>query len=140
MKNCSHWQELQEADFDLDLTGFDGKEIDDLLALDDVEQANATPPLLETAVSRAGDLWLLGDHRVLYRQHAGRLCWTLPRPPPRAYGLRRACLLTPPNPSRSKILKRTYLSWSALRRSNGRSHEFSKSYAPVRKARKSPRC
>ena len=58
-------QELQESDFDLDLTGFDGKEIDDLLALDDEDQANATPPLPETAVSCTGDLWLLGDHRVL---------------------------------------------------------------------------
>ena len=58
-------QELQAADFDLDLTAFDGKEIDDLLALDDEEQGNATPPLPETAVSRTGDLWLLGDHRVL---------------------------------------------------------------------------
>jgi len=57
-------QELQEADFDLNLTGFDGKEIDDFLALDDEEQANATPPLPESAVSRPGDLWLLGQHRV----------------------------------------------------------------------------
>ena len=58
-------QDIQEADFDLTLTGFDPGEIDGLLALDDEEKANATPPLPETAVSRAGDLWLLGPHRVL---------------------------------------------------------------------------
>ena len=38
-------QELQAADFDLSLTGFDPGEIDDLLALDDEEKANAAPPL-----------------------------------------------------------------------------------------------
>jgi len=58
-------QELQESDFALNLTGFDGKEIDDLLVLDDEEKANATPPLPESPVSRLGDLWLLGQHRVL---------------------------------------------------------------------------
>src|SRR5215468_4828377 len=45
-------QEIQEADFDLNLTGFDPHEIDDLLALDDEEKANAAPPLPETPVSR----------------------------------------------------------------------------------------
>jgi DNA modification methylase len=58
-------QEIQEADFDLSLTGFDPGEIDSLLALDDNEKANATPPLPESAVSQPGDLWLLGPHRVL---------------------------------------------------------------------------
>ncbi len=59
-------QELNEADFELSLTGFDPKEIDDLL-LDpgDDDQANAAPPLPENAVSRLGDLWLCGPHRVL---------------------------------------------------------------------------
>jgi DNA modification methylase len=58
-------EEIQESDFDLSLTGFDPGEIDNLLALDDEEKANATPPLPESPVSRAGDLWLLGSHRVL---------------------------------------------------------------------------
>jgi hypothetical protein len=58
-------QEIQESDFDLSLTGFNPGEIDGLLALDDEERANATPPLPETPVSRIGDLWLLGPHRVL---------------------------------------------------------------------------
>ena len=58
-------QELKESDFDLDLTGFDPGEIDSVLALEDDERANATPPLPESAVSRPGDFWLLGPHRVL---------------------------------------------------------------------------
>jgi DNA modification methylase len=58
-------QELQEADFDLSLTGFDPGEIDSLLVLDDEERANAAPPLPEIPVSRPGDLWLLGPHRVI---------------------------------------------------------------------------
>jgi DNA modification methylase len=58
-------QDIQAADFDLTLTGFDGKELDDLLAIDDEEKANAAPPLPESPVSRPGDLWILGSHRVL---------------------------------------------------------------------------
>jgi len=59
-------QELKEADFDLDLTGFDPKEIDDLLLIpEDDDQANAVPPVPENPVSRPSDLWLCGKHRVL---------------------------------------------------------------------------
>jgi DNA modification methylase len=58
-------QEIQDADFDVSLTGFDPGEIDDLLALDDDEKADAAPPLPEAPVSRTGDLWLCGLHRVL---------------------------------------------------------------------------
>lgn len=58
-------QELQTADYDLALTGFDGKELDDLLAMDDEDKANAAPPLPESPASRLGDLWILGPHRVL---------------------------------------------------------------------------
>src|SRR5580693_5301349 len=59
-------QELNEADFDLSLTGFDPKEIDDLLlGPEDDDKANAAPPLPDNAVSRLGDLWICGRHRVL---------------------------------------------------------------------------
>jgi len=59
-------QELNEADFDLSLTGFDPKEIDDLLlAPEDHDAANAVPPVPEIPVWRTGDLWLCGKHRVL---------------------------------------------------------------------------
>jgi len=62
-------QEIQQADYDLDLTGFDGGEIDRLLLAADDEQADAVPPLPDVAVSRLGDVWLCGksarQHRVL---------------------------------------------------------------------------
>ena len=58
-------KEIQDLDIDLSLTGFDVGEIDKLLALEDEEVANAAPPLPETPVSRLGDLWQLGPHRVL---------------------------------------------------------------------------
>ena len=58
-------QELSAADFDLSLTGFDPGEIDGLLAIPDEERANAAPPLPANPVSRLGDLWICGPHRVL---------------------------------------------------------------------------
>ena len=59
-------QELKDADFDLSLTGFDPREIDALLVdPEEEEKANAAPPLPENAVSREGDLWICGPHRVL---------------------------------------------------------------------------
>src|SRR5947209_13967232 len=59
-------QELNAAEFDLSLTGFDPKEIDDLLlAPDDDDKADTAPPLPEIPVSRLGDLWICGRHRVL---------------------------------------------------------------------------
>src|SRR5262249_24769180 len=58
-------QDLNAADFDLGLTGFNPGKIDALLAIPDEERANATPPLPENPVARAGDLWICGDHRIL---------------------------------------------------------------------------
>jgi hypothetical protein len=58
-------REIQDLDIDLSLSGFDPGEIDKLLLLEDEERANATPPLPESPVSRLGDLWLCGPHRVL---------------------------------------------------------------------------
>src|SRR5258706_3304549 len=58
-------QELNAADFDLDLTGFNPKELDDLLMLPDEEKLNETPAIPEHPVSRSGDLWICGKHRVL---------------------------------------------------------------------------
>jgi hypothetical protein len=58
-------QELSAEDFDLSLTGFDPGEIDGLLAIPDDERADAAPPVPENPVSRAGDLWLCGKHRLL---------------------------------------------------------------------------
>lgn len=62
------FQELSEAYSDLSLTGFDSREIDDLLLLPNEDQReNAAPPLSSNPVSRPGDLWLCGrpPHRIL---------------------------------------------------------------------------
>lgn len=59
-------QEIQGFNFDLELTGFDAPEIEDLLApLASEEEDEAAPPLPELATSQLGDLWLLDEHRVL---------------------------------------------------------------------------
>jgi DNA modification methylase len=62
-------QELVAANFDLTLTGFDPKELDDLLLVPDATQADTAPPLPAHPVSRPGDLWLCGKgphpHRIL---------------------------------------------------------------------------
>src|SRR5262249_16876500 len=52
-------------DFDLALTGFDDREIDDFLSDPGVDdRANIVPPLPDQPVSKVGDLWLCGPHRV----------------------------------------------------------------------------
>ena len=59
---------LAEAGLDIELTGFEPAEIDSLLGdLVDPESDPADePPLLaKEPISRAGDLWLLGPHRLL---------------------------------------------------------------------------
>jgi len=63
-------QDLAACDFDLALTGFDPRELDDALASAELdEQADEVPPLPEKAVSRPDDLWLCGrrgkPHRIL---------------------------------------------------------------------------
>lgn len=58
--------ELQSLDFDLDLTGFNAIELDELLRDPLAEElADLAPPLPGSPVSRLGDLWLLGKHRVM---------------------------------------------------------------------------
>jgi DNA modification methylase len=61
---------LRDERFDLDLLGFDATELERLLALDGTEVDTAEPedevpePPREP-VTRPGDLWLLGEHRLL---------------------------------------------------------------------------
>src|SRR5207248_848293 len=57
--------ELQALNLDLNLTGFDTREIDALLLAEEdlLEQDIPEPP--ENPVTRPGDLWVLGDHRVI---------------------------------------------------------------------------
>jgi DNA modification methylase len=61
-------QELAGLDFDLNLTGFGSKEIDDLLLpAEDGDQADTVPPLPVNPVSRSGDLWLCDNRRNRHR-------------------------------------------------------------------------
>jgi len=63
-------RDLGELGYDLDLTGFESSEVDKLLAtLAEDEESEAaeeeTPAPQAIVVSRPGDLWLLGSHRLL---------------------------------------------------------------------------
>ena len=66
-------KELSEAGFDATLAGFDAKEIDDFIAslergseAAETQQAEAPiPEVPEEAVTRPGDLWLIGPHRLI---------------------------------------------------------------------------
>jgi DNA modification methylase len=61
---------LQDEHFDLALTGFDADALADLLAGEETTSEgqtddDAAPEVPETPVSRPGDVWLCGGHRVL---------------------------------------------------------------------------
>lgn len=61
---------LQGDDFDLSLTGFDADALAELMAGDESDgqgqtDDDAMPEMPETPVSRPGDVWLLGGHRLL---------------------------------------------------------------------------
>jgi DNA modification methylase len=61
---------LQEVGFDLDLTGFDPDALAELLAGEETDQTgdvddDEVPEEAVAVVSRPGDLWVLGEHRVL---------------------------------------------------------------------------
>ena len=60
--------ELQELDFDLDLIGFSDEELDALLESESevgLTEDDTVPDVEAQAVSRPGDLWILGGHRLL---------------------------------------------------------------------------
>ena len=60
---------LQDESFDVSLLGFDDVELAQLLAAQDASEGltdeDAVPELPETPVSRTGDLWILGEHKLL---------------------------------------------------------------------------
>jgi DNA modification methylase len=62
-------EELRAEDFDLDITGFDLDEIDRLLQGTDTTGGDIdddeVPEAPSVPVTRPGDLWLLGNHRLL---------------------------------------------------------------------------
>ena len=60
--------ELQEAGFNLELTGFSEDEWNELIDADDntgLTDDDAVPEVTESAISKPGDVWLLGEHKVL---------------------------------------------------------------------------
>jgi len=57
--------DLKMSDFDLALTGFDPNEIDAFLLGPVDEHADDVPPVPLVPVSRLGDIWLCGPHRVI---------------------------------------------------------------------------
>ncbi len=60
--------ELKELGFDLELTGFDLNEIDELFPVDQAEgltDEDAVPDVPETPVTVEGDVWILGRHRIV---------------------------------------------------------------------------
>jgi len=58
---------LQEVGFDLDLVGFDAAELDALFAVPTAGRTDPddVPDMPENPVTRLGDIWLLGRHRLI---------------------------------------------------------------------------
>jgi DNA modification methylase len=60
---------LQEESYDLSLVGFDDQELANLLAAQDPAEGltdeDAVPELPQTPISAPGDLWILGNHKLL---------------------------------------------------------------------------
>ena len=61
-------QDLEDADFDLSLTGFDDKELDALLAPpieEGLTDEDAVPEVPEEPKTKLGDIYILGNHRLM---------------------------------------------------------------------------
>jgi DNA modification methylase len=59
--------DLKFADFDLELIGFEPDRLEDILAglgSSGLTDPDSTPDISEHPVTRPGDIWLLGDHRI----------------------------------------------------------------------------
>jgi DNA modification methylase len=63
----SEFAELKAANFDMDLIGFDSDEIDKLLAkpTEGLTDPDETPEPPVDPVTRLGDVWICGQHRVM---------------------------------------------------------------------------
>jgi len=62
--------ELKDAGFDLALTGFSSEEWDALIAGEETSEDgltddDAVPEVTENPISRTGDIWLLGEHKLI---------------------------------------------------------------------------
>lgn len=63
-------KELKTENFDLDLTGFDSEEINDLLedffeTTEDEFDVDKAVEEIKTPISKKGDIWILGNHRLM---------------------------------------------------------------------------
>jgi hypothetical protein len=71
-----------EPDFDPALTGFDGAELEALLDVSGVLQVEETAPEIDERlpiVTRSGDLWVLGNHRLICGDARDRMAPLLER-------------------------------------------------------------
>jgi DNA modification methylase len=63
--------ELRDLEFDLDLLGFQPQELNDLIGTPnsgpdgELTEADAVPDVASVAVTALGDVWRLGDHRLM---------------------------------------------------------------------------
>ena len=59
-------ENLKENNFDLEITGFDPEELEVLLNLEkELTEENLVPDIPSVPVSKLGDLWILGKHKLL---------------------------------------------------------------------------
>jgi len=61
-------KDLQDLGFDLNLTGFDGDELANLLTLDQIDgltDENSVPETPEEPKTKLGDIYILGNHRLM---------------------------------------------------------------------------
>ena len=86
--------DLKDMDFDIDLIGFDGDFLDGLLAPEPSEgltDDDAVPDVPDEPITKEGDIWLLGNHRLmcgdstsidaverLMGGHVANICFTSP--------------------------------------------------------------
>jgi len=59
--------DLQKQGYDLDLTGFDDDRVQEILhgGIEQPSDPDAVPEPPDKAITQPGDLWILGDHRLL---------------------------------------------------------------------------
>lgn len=60
--------ELSDLGYDLDLTGFNAEELADLMPTEEnagLTDEDAVPEVADEPVSKLGDIWLLGKHRLM---------------------------------------------------------------------------
>lgn len=70
-------QDLKSSEFDVDVLGFDAEELASILNQDppDDGRADDAPEVPAVAISRAGDVWSLGPHRVVCGDSTGADVW-----------------------------------------------------------------